>query len=148
MPTSSRLLSFLLILAVTRVSVIAADKGTSPEERIRAFYQWYLPLLDKDIELAQNRAKLAPYATTRLLDEIDRLSKIEGGLEADPFLAAQDFDVEWATHLTVKDVVVEGKRAQMRVVFTGKSFKHHAAKVRLRLEERAWKIDRVEPVDG
>ena len=90
---------------------------------------------------------MKPFATKRLLDEIDRLSKIEGGIEADPFLAAQDSDLDWATHLAVRDVQVKGDKATAEVKFTGKSIAHHAIKLSLALTDGAWKIDKVVPAE-
>ena len=114
---------------------------------LRAFYEWYIPVETKDSAAGLDRKTMKPYATKRLLAEIARLQTIEGGMEADMFLAAQDSDPEWAKHIRVREVEVRGEKATAEVSFTGKSFASHKFKVELRWEDGSWRIDYTEPLD-
>jgi hypothetical protein len=88
------------------------------------------------------------YVTSRFLDEVEQDKKKNGGLGADPFIAAQDVDDLWAKNIFVSDVQTHGDRATAQVWLKGKTKEmQRRLKVSLVNERGWWKIDGVEPRD-
>ncbi len=122
----------------------AGDAAGSPEGQAHAFYSWYLHELNAGGEpMTGKRAALSKYVSARFLREIARLSKVEGGIEADPFLCAQDWDKQWEKHIAVSGVVTEGERAHGQVMLKGPEMNSDPLRVEWVREAGAWKIDRV-----
>lgn len=141
-----RWLALVVLLLASHTNVLAQDPpaGDKPERVIQEFYSWYLQQLvaEKD-PFEESRAKVEQYVSARLVGEIDSIRKSEDGLDADPFLAAQDFDDAWAKNITVTKPEVKGERATADVLLKGEEFSQNL-RVALVLEKGAWKLDKVE----
>lgn len=141
-----RWLVLVVLLFASRASLPAQDAPAAdkPERVIQEFYSWYLQQLvaDKD-PFEEGRAKMEQYVSARLVGEIDSIRKSEDGLDADPFLAAQDFDDAWAKNITVTKPEVKGERATADVLLKGEEFSQNL-RLALVLEKGTWKLDKVE----
>jgi hypothetical protein len=97
MPTKHKAL-ILALLTVIALSAVAAGDG--PEEVIRALYQAHRPWEHKELNLG-NRAVLSKYFSPELTKLFLKNAQLERdcpkgdlcGLDFDPILGAQDFDV-------------------------------------------------------
>ena len=137
------LLACALFCLVFATPARAEDAAGSPGQQAQAFYTWYLHELNAGGAPMTRKAGLSKYVSTRFRKEIARLSKVEGGIEADPFLCAQDWDKDWEKNIIVSDVVVEGDRARGRVMMKGPEMNSYPLGVQWVREAGAWKIDRV-----
>lgn len=141
-----RWLALVVLLFGSHANLLAQDTPAAdkPERVIQEFYSWYLQQLvaDKD-PFEESRAKVEQYVTARLVREIDSIRKSEEGLDADPFLAAQDFDDAWAKNITISKLEVKGEQATADVLLKGEEFSQNL-RVVLALEKGAWKLDKVE----
>ena len=110
--------------------------------QLNAFYKIYLHALNANGDQLPKRQTMSRYVSERLLTKLDKLSKIEGGIEADPFICAQDFDKAWERNTSVKDVKIDGAKASAEVDFTGPEM---SQRLRVKLVKAAgdWKIDDV-----
>lgn len=118
--------------------------------RLTEFYGFYCRALNDNDSLLDRPGKLTPYVSTRFLKEINRLSKIEGGIEADPFVCAQDSDPAWAKNIKVANVkaTADGKTASADVTLGGKS-KDMTVHLHVSLVNEAgvYKVDKVKNTD-
>lgn len=116
----------------------------SPEAVIKEFYKWYVHALNQDGDpLTKGRATLRKYVTIRFIREIDRALKSEGGLDADMFLEAQDWDKEWEKNIAVSNVVTHYSTTTAMVTLSGKEMENRKLNLTLKREGGAWKIDKV-----
>jgi hypothetical protein len=139
----------IFALAITSLSVTAhASDAIAPTETIRNFYGWYLTQINANREPGNARDLMRRYVTRRFLGEVEQDKKKDGGLGADPFIAAQDVDDLWAKNIFVSDVQIDGDRATAQVWLKGKT-KEMQRRLRVSLvnERGSWKVDRVEPRD-
>ncbi|MEP6822841.1 MAG: DUF3828 domain-containing protein [Chthoniobacterales bacterium] len=133
----------LLALCFTASSMRAED--LAPAQVIRDFYRWYVAELVGDREpFEAGRADLERYISARWLKEIDTMRNGPDGLDADPFLSAQDFDKEWGNNVTVTEPVIKGAHATAEVELKGTEMGSQKLSVKLTNENGAWKIDGVE----
>lgn len=140
--SATRLL-LLLALCATASSLRAED--LAPAQVIRDFYRWYVAELVGDRDpFEAGRADLERYISARWLKEIDAMRNGPDGLDADPFLSAQDFDKEWGTNVTVSEPVIKGDHATAEVELKGGEMGNQKLSVKLARENGAWKIDGVE----
>lgn len=146
-----------LLLAVVALCTIAGrpslhavtPAGATPEEMLRTFYAWYVPALEGGVDVMETRRpELRRYVSARMLRVIDGKRRVEGGLEADPFLEAQDHDLQWGKNIAVRHVQVRGKTAVADVTLTSKVMEACRLRVTLTREDNAWKLDRVEARKG
>lgn len=118
--------------------------------RLTEFYTFYCHALTKNESATDNPAKMKTYVSARFLKEINRLSKVEGGLEADPFVCAQDNDPKWEKNIKVTHVKAadDGKSASADVTLTGdtKDMTVHLH-VSLVNETGLYKVDKVKNSD-
>ncbi len=137
------LLACLLCLACA-VPGRATEAGESPAQQARTFYAWYMHALNTEGDpLHKSKAGLKRYVSARFLKELDRFSKVEDGIDADPFLCAQDLGGAWEKNITVSDVTVEGDHARGQVNLKGPEMNSYSLLVQWVREGGAWKIDRV-----
>ena len=123
--------------------------GATPEEMLRTFYAWYVPALEGGVDVMETRRpELRRYVSARMLRVIDAKRRVEGGLEADPFLEAQDHDLQWGKNIAVRNVQVRGETATAEVTLTSKVMEACHLRVTLTREDNAWKLDRVEARKG
>ena len=147
------LLQLLLSLALCLVGRPAAravtPAGVTPEEMLRTFYAWYVPALEGGVDVMETRRpELRRYVSARMLRVIDAKRRVEGGLEADPFLEAQDYDLQWGKNIAVRNVQIHGTTATAEVTLTSKVMEACRLRVTLTREDNAWKLDRVEARKG
>ena len=138
-------LLFPLLLPASRAHAQAPDV----EARLREFYAFYCHALNADQNLLDKPAKLKPYVSARFLKEIAEQSKVEGGLEADPFVCAQDNDPAWEKNVEVAHVkaAADGKSAKADVTLGGQKEMVRHLKVSLVKEDGVYKVDKVKDVD-
>ena len=145
-----KLLSVLVVLAfvLSLAPARAAEPGDAVKEQVVRFYKFYMHALNAEGDpLTKNRDTMKRYVSERFLKEVDRLSKIEGGIEADPFICAQDFDDGWEKNISVKDIAVTGKTATAKVELSGKQMDPHHLNLKLVEAADGWKIDRISDAD-
>ncbi len=118
--------------------------------RLTEFYAYYCHALTKNESATDHPAKLKTYVSARFLKEIDRLSKVEGGIEADPFVCAQDNDPKWEKNIKVAQVKAAGNggTASADVTLTGAT-KEMTVHLRVSLvnEGGLYKVDKVKKLD-
>ena len=123
----------------------AQTAGSSPEQVIRNFYAWYVPTHDTGEDLLETRrTELLRYVSRGFLKRIDRLRSYSGGLEADPFLEAQDSDAEWGKRINVRNVKTSGTKTTADVLLMSKAMGTQKLRVTLVREDETWKFDRGE----
>lgn len=145
------LISLLLICSSNTLSYAQAvgPGPASPEAVIQNFYKWYMHCLNQNTDpLEKQRATLRKYVTGRLLQEIDKAKNGPDGLDADPFLDAQDWDEDWEKNIAVSSVVSSKTIATAQVTLSGKVMASRKLKVTLKQERGAWKIDKVKGLDN
>jgi hypothetical protein len=70
------------------------------------------------------------------------------GLDGDYFVAAQDFDNQWAKKISVSNVQINDKNATAEVMLKGATADmNRRLKVNLALEAGTWKVDKVQGRD-
>ncbi len=140
---------FAVLLLVGAMSVAggvlhsraAATPAAGPADTVRTFYNWYVTALAKNRDpLTESATELKQYVTKAFLDKIDKARKSPDGLEADPFLAAQDFDKEWASKINVRSTKVDGRSATCDVILNGRQIGSWQLRVRLEQEDGKWKL--------
>ena len=110
----------------------AAEPAEAVKEQVVSFYKFYMHALNAEGDpLTKSHGTMKRYISERLLKEVDRLSKIEGGIEADSFICAQDFDKGWEKNISVKDTAVSGKTATANVELSGKEMEPHHLNLKL-----------------
>ena len=118
--------------------------------RLTEFYAYYCHSLTKNGSATDDSAKMKTFVSTRFLKEINRLSKVEGGIEADPFVCAQDNDPKWEKNIKVTHVKAasDGKSASADVALVGatKDMTVHLH-VSLVNEGGLYKVDKVKNAD-
>ena len=135
---------FITVSIVTFASVVSAQTAATPESRVRSFYSWYLHELNTEHDPIANKKGLARHLTTRYAGAIARALKQEDGIDADPFIDAQDFDPLWEKNLTVSKAAITGAKATATVTLKGgPNFGTKRLKIGLRKEGGVWKIDSV-----
>ena len=128
--------AFLLAAcSATPITNQSLQTGSSPEDTVRQFYDWYLharfPNPDKE-----HNAKFQKYVTQKFLKEA------AGEWDAVLFIAAQDADPTWANDFTVAKATVKGDQANTQVALNGKKVRA-TLRVFLKRENGTWKIDNV-----
>ena len=136
--------SFITATILVFASVSGAQTSATPESRVRSFYAWYLHELNTEHEPIANKKGLARYLTARYAGSIARALKREDGIDADPFIEAQDFDPLWEKNLAVSKAAISGGKATTTVTLKGgPNFGTKRLKIGLRKEGGVWKIDSV-----
>jgi hypothetical protein len=138
------LLVALFAPGFTTAQVATAKVESGPELVAVTFYKWYLG------QLVQNKDPLHDAVTemkhqvaTPLLREIEKKINSADGMEADYFIAAQDYLDDWPTHVSAtirdrKDAV-----ATLQVQLGVSTQKPYRLRVDLIKEKGDWKIRKV-----
>lgn len=135
----------LLLLALCLGASSLRAEDLAPAQVVRDFYRWYVAELVSDRDpFEAGRADLERYISARWLKEIDAMRNGPDGLDADPFLSAQDFDKEWGHNVTVSEPVIKGDHATADVELKGTEMGSQKLSVKLAQENGGWKIDGVE----
>jgi hypothetical protein len=141
-----------LAFAGTQV-VYAADGVTpapaaTPEAAVRLFYPWYLGEMMKGrVPLTEER--MQDYvAEDTLRDMTFAMNFSNGGARAakDYFLQAKDYFDDWADHIAVSEVTIDGDTASILVALGDPAQGTQRLALTLVREDGGWKISRVNEV--
>ena len=131
--------AFLLLAAVS------AGAQTTPSATVKAFYKWYVHSLSHDIAepLKSDKATARKYVTASFLARIQKAMAREEGLNADPFLSAQDWDKAWENNIVIGKVSTTGATSTVNAVLPSKQIGDQKLKIILKKEGGVWMIDQV-----
>jgi hypothetical protein len=115
----------------------------SASANVQEFYSWYLDELSQSREpMAKKPGEMKKYVSAGMMADIQRRMKSVDGLDADPFLAAQDLPEDWKGN-----VAVSSRSATSVLVTLGKKEEsRNRLLIEVRMEGGAWKIAKVERV--
>lgn len=131
-------------------AVYAADGNTpapaaTPEAAVRLFYPWYLGEMMKGrVPLTEERMR--DYVAEDTLRDITfAMSFANGGARAakDYFLQAKDYYDDWADHIAVSEVTIDGDTASTLVALGDPVLGTRRLALTLVREGGGWKISRV-----
>ena len=149
-------LLFCCLLCPVLLAVQARGQSSDAEAmradvtaRLTEFYAFYCHGLTKNQDVTNNTAKMKPYVSTRFLKKIYEASAVEGGLEADPFVCAQDTDPAWEKNIKVANVKsgADGKTASADVTLGGMKEMVRHLRISLVNEGGILKVDKVKDAD-
>jgi hypothetical protein len=139
-----------LAFAGTHV-VYAADGVTSgpaatPEAAVRLFYPWYLgEMINGRVPFTEER--MHDYVAEDTLRDIAFMMKRPNGgkrgLQEDYFLRAKDYFDDWADHIAVSQVTIDGDTASALVALGDPAQGTQFLALTLLREDGGWKILRV-----
>jgi hypothetical protein len=141
----------LLAFAGTHV-VYAADAVTpapaaTPEAAVRLFYPWYLGEMMKGrVPLTEQRMQdYVAEDTLRAITSVMSFQSFQngGGLQKDYFLQTKDYFDDWADHIAVSEVTIDGDTASMLVALGDPAQGAQRLALTLVREDGGWKISRV-----
>ena len=135
----------LLMTAIVLILPAAINAQSAPATTVKAFYKWYVHSLNTDVSdpLNSDKTTARKYVTTSLLRKIEKAMKAEGGIGADYFLSAQDFDKEWENNLVIRKVSTTASTSTINIVLPSKQMGDQKLKILLRKEGGLWKIDKI-----
>src|SRR3954470_14053773 len=139
-----------LAFAGTHV-VYAADgvtlgRAATPEAAVRLFYPWYLGEMMKGrVPLTEER--MQDYVAGDTLRDIAFMMKRPNGgkrgLQEDYFLQAKDYFDDWADHIVVSGLTIDGATAAALVALGDPALGTKRLALTLVREDSGWKISRV-----
>jgi hypothetical protein len=122
-------------------------RAEAATQQIHDFYSWYMHQLNQNKTPLEHMGKeMKGYVTRRLIKEIDKMVKGPDGLDGDYFIDAQDWDKAWEKNHAVKILSSDKNRVVANVDLSGPEM-NRKLRVTLALEDKAWKIDKVENRD-
>jgi hypothetical protein len=134
--------------------VYAADGVTpapaaTPEAAVRLFYPWYLgEMMNGRVPFTE--ARMQDYVTEDTLRDITFAMSFSNagskGAAKDYFLQAKDYYDDWADHIAVSEVTIDGDTASALVALGDPAQGAHPLALRLVREDGGWKISRVNEV--
>jgi len=139
-----------LAFAGTHV-VYAADgvtpgQAATPEAAVRLFYPWYLGEMMKG-RVPFTEERMQDYVAKDTLRDIAFMMKRPNGgkrgLQEDYFLQAKDYFDDWADHIAVSEVTVDGDTASALVALGDPAQGTKRLALTLLREDGGWKISRV-----
>jgi len=124
---------------------ISSAAQATPSSTVRAFYKWYVHALSHDVAepLKSDKAMARKYVTASFLNRIRKAMAREEGLNADPFLSAQDWDKAWENNIIIGKVSTTGVTSIVNAVLPSKQMGDQKLKILLKKEGGMWKIDQV-----
>ena len=129
--------------------VYAADgvtPATTPEAAVRLFYPWYLGEMMKG-RVPFNEERMRDYVAENTLRDIafmmNRPNGGKRGLQEDYFLQAKDYFDDWADHIAVSEVTIDGDTASALVALGDPAQGTRRLALTLVREGGGWKISRV-----
>jgi hypothetical protein len=142
---NNRIRATLLMTAITLVLPISINAQSTPAGTVRAFYKWYVHSLNRNVPepLRSDKVTSRKYVTGSLLRRIEKAMKAEGGIGADYFLSAQDFDKSWENNIVIRKVSTTASTSTINVVLPSKQMGDQKLKIALKKEGGVWKIDKV-----
>ena len=117
----------------------------SIDSTARAFYKWYVHALSHDVAepLKSDKAMARKYVTASFLSRIQKAMTREEGLDADPFLSAQDWDKDWETNIVIGKISITGATSTVNAVLPSKQMGDQKLKIIMKKEGGVWRIDQV-----
>jgi hypothetical protein len=124
---------------------VSAGAQSTPSSTVRAFYKWYVHALVQNVAepLKSDKPMARKYVTASFLRRIDKAMAREEGLNADPFLSAQDWDKAWENNIVIKKVSTTGATSIINAVLPSKQMGDQKLKILMKKEGGVWKIDQV-----
>jgi len=148
------LLACVVLVFAGSHTVQAAD-GTAPlapatpEAAVRAFYPWYLGEMMKG-RVPLTEEKIRDYIAEDTLRDIEfMMNRPNGGkrgLQEDYFLQGKDYFDDWADHIAVSEVTIDGDTASATVALGDPAQGAKRLALTLAREGNVWKISRVNEV--
>jgi hypothetical protein len=139
-------LAFAGAVAYAADGVTPAPAAT-PEAAVRLFYPWYLGEMMKGrVPLTEERMQdYVAEDTLRTITSVMNFQNFQngGGLQKDYFLQAKDYFDDWAAHIAVSEVTIDGDTASTLVALGDPAQGTHRLALRLVREGGGWKISRV-----
>lgn len=140
---------FVFLFVLGSVNLTSAQAAQTPEQIAAEFYKWYLSELNRDRDpRTEAKQKVLKYLSRRAGKWLYSIAADDYG--ADYFIAAQDFDEEWAETVSVSKAVVKGNRASLTVTLgvypDGRKYEgigKHVLRLKMVREGGLWKIDRI-----
>ena len=139
-------------LAFAGAHVVSAADGVTPapaatpEAAVRLFYPWYLGEMMKGrVPLTEKR--MQDYVAEDTLRDItvvmNLLPNVGVAAAKDYFLQAKDYFDDWADHIAVSEVTIDGDTASTLVVLGDPAQGTQRLALTLVREDGGWKISRV-----
>jgi len=124
---------------------ISSQAQSTPGSAVRAFYKWYVHALTQNViePLRSDKAMARKYVTASFLHRIEKAMAREEGLNADPFLSAQDWDKSWENNIVIGKVSTAGATSIINAVLPSKQMGDQKLKIVMKKEGGVWKIDQV-----
>ena len=142
--------SLAIVFASVFISLCVLPAETSaqstPEATLTAFYKWYL----HEFSLERNPRPTTPKVNAIVSTRLRSWFKSKEGREwdADYFIDAQDWDPKWETHIQTTKAVINGDKADVRVILGPRvkavnSMSPHTLRIKMVKEKGTWKIDHI-----
>jgi hypothetical protein len=134
--------------------VYAADGVTpapaaTPEAAVRLFYPWYLgemmmgrvPLTEERVQdfVAKDTLRDITFAMS-----FSNGGGVQGGVQKDYFLQATTYFDDWADHIAVSEMTIDGDTASTLVALGDPALGTKRLALKLVREDGGWKISRVD----
>ena len=139
-------------LAFAGTQVVYAAGGVTPapaatpEAAVRLFYPWYLGEMMKG-RVPLTEEHMQDYVAEDTLRDIafmmNRPNGGKRGLQEDYFLQAKDYFDDWADHIAVSEVAIDGDAASVLVALGDPAQGTRRLALALVRENGGWKISRV-----
>jgi hypothetical protein len=140
----------LLALAGTQelyaVDANAPAPAATPEAAVRLFYPWYLGemTMGRVPSVEEHMQDFIAKGTLRDIGfMMNRQNGGKRGLQEDYFLQAKDYFDDWADHIAVTDLTIDGDNASALIALGDPAQGTHRLAISLVREDGGWKISRV-----
>lgn len=152
LPFNRWMLLLLAFLAFAGTNEIYAADGVTPgpaatpEAAVRLFYPWYLGEMMKGrVPLTEERMQdyVAKDALRDIAFMMGRPNGGKPGLREDYFLQAKDYFDDWADHIVVSAVAIDGDTASALVALGDPALGTKRLALTFLRQEGSWKISRV-----
>lgn len=140
---SLRAVLFLMAIGILFQSVLRAQSTQAPEQRVTAFYTWFVKN-DTDQTFPLNLADIYRYVAKNTVDRLKSEYAYGGAPQGvDYFLKVQDYDrSDWLAHIAARPAIMLGDVAVVAVTFGAK--RDSSVLVFLRRQDGVWKIIKVD----
>src|SRR3954452_1383775 len=112
----------ITLSALGLFSPISAGAQSTPSSTVKAFYKWYVHALSQNVAepLKSDKTMARKYVTASFLGRIQKAMAREEGLDADPFLSAQDWDKNWEKNIVIGKVSTTAATSTVNAVLPSK----------------------------
>lgn len=105
-----------IVLLFLFVGTAFGQSSTTPEQKVKSFYKWYLHELNADGNPVDQKARMSGFISARLSKWI--YSKAYEEYDADYFLDAQDWEKNWENGISVSKMTIAGNTAKLKVTLS------------------------------